>query len=64
MAIIVNGERIEDSAIQKEVERLRPRYEEVFADMNSAEREKQLLEWSKQNVIEKALIKQEARKNG
>jgi hypothetical protein len=51
----VNGERIEDSAIQKEVERLRPRYEEVFADMNSAEREKQLLEWSKQNVIEKAL---------
>ena len=64
MAIIVNSERIEDSAIQKEVERLRPRYEKVFADMNSAEREKQLFEWSKENVIEKVLIKQEGRKNG
>ena len=31
MTLIVNGEKIEDSAIQKEVERMRPRYEEVFA---------------------------------
>jgi parvulin-like peptidyl-prolyl isomerase len=63
MALVINGERIEDSAIQQEVERLRPRYEEVFADMDPAERESQLLGWSKENVIEMALIRQEARKN-
>ncbi len=63
MVLVVNGEKIEDSAIQKEVERLRPRYEKVFADMGPAERETQLLNWSKENVIEAVLIKQEAQKN-
>ena len=32
MALIIEGERIEDSLIQQEVERLRPHYEQVFAD--------------------------------
>jgi len=64
MALVINGERIEDSVIQKEVKRIRPRYEEVFANMDPAEREKQLLEWSRENVIEKTLIKQEGRKYG
>lgn len=64
MAIIVNGERIEDSEIQKEVERLRPDYEQVFADQSPQEREVQLLAWSRENLIERALLKQEARKTG
>jgi len=64
MAIIVNGERIEDSAIQQEVERLRPDYERVFADQDPKEREAQLLDWSRENVIERVLINQEAKKNG
>jgi parvulin-like peptidyl-prolyl isomerase len=63
MALMVNGERIEDSVIQQEVERLRPRYEEVFSDMDAAEKEKQLRDWSRENVIEAVLIKQEAKKN-
>jgi len=64
MALIVNGEKIEDSAIQQEVHRLRPDYERVFADQDIEEREAQLLDWSRENVIEKILINQEAEKNG
>jgi len=64
MAFVVNGERIEDSAIQQEIERLRPQYEHVFADQDPKEREAQLLDWSKENVIERVLINQEARQNG
>ncbi|OHB60145.1 MAG: hypothetical protein A2168_07590 [Planctomycetes bacterium RBG_13_50_24] len=64
MALIVNGEKIEDSAIRREAERLRPDYERVFADQDKEEREAQLLDWSRENVIEKVLIDQEAEKNG
>ena len=64
MAFVVNGEKIEDSAIKHEVERLRPDYERVFADQDPAERETQLFDWSKENVIERVLINQEAKSNG
>jgi parvulin-like peptidyl-prolyl isomerase len=64
MAIIVNGEKIEDSAVRQEVERLRPDYERVFADQGPEEREAQLLDWSRENLIEKVLINQEAKENG
>ena len=64
MAIIVNGEKIEDSAIQQEAERLRPDYERVFTDQDPKEREAQLLDWSRENVIERVLINQEAKENG
>lgn len=64
MALIVNGEKIEDSAIKQEVERLRPEYERVFSDQDPKEREAQLFDWSKENVIERVLINQEAKKNG
>ncbi len=59
MALIVNGEQIEYSTIQKEAERLRPDYEKAFADMNPEEREAQLLDWSKENLIERILLQQE-----
>ncbi len=64
MAFVVNGEKIEDLAIKGEIERLRPDYERVFADQEPAEREAQLLDWSKENVIERVLINQEAQDNG
>jgi parvulin-like peptidyl-prolyl isomerase len=64
MAIIVNGERIEESEIKQEVERLRPDYERVFSEQDPKEREAQLFDWSKENVIERVLINQEAKKNG
>jgi len=61
MALLVNGERIEDSAIHREAERLRPDYEKVFANMNPEQREAQLLDWSKENLIERALLQQEVK---
>ncbi len=64
MAFVVNGEKIEDSAVKQEVERLRPDYERVFADQDPKEREAQLLDWSRENVIERVLISQEAKASG
>jgi parvulin-like peptidyl-prolyl isomerase len=64
MAIIVNGQRIEDQEIREEAERLRPSYEQVFADQESAAREAQLIDWSKENVIERILLRQEAKRSG
>jgi parvulin-like peptidyl-prolyl isomerase len=62
MGLIVNGEQIKDSQIQQEVERLRPDYKRVFADQDPKMQEAQLLDWSRENVIEKVLIRQEASK--
>lgn len=62
MTLIVNGEKIEDSVIQREVERLRPDYQRVFADQSPEEQKAQLLDWSRENVIERVLVEQEAKK--
>jgi parvulin-like peptidyl-prolyl isomerase len=64
MALVVNGEKIDDNEIQREVERLRPRYEQVFAEKDPKERQAQLLDWSRENVIERVLLRQEAEKDG
>jgi len=64
MALLVNGERIEDAVIKQEAERLRPDYEKAFADMDPKEREAQLLDWSRENVVEQLLIKQEINNTG
>jgi len=64
MALIVNGEKIKDAVIQKEAERLRPDYEQAFVDMAPKEREAQLLDWSKENVLERVLLSQAVNKSG
>ncbi len=64
MALIVNSERIEEQEIRQEAERLRPSYEQVFADEEPDKREARLLDWSKENVVERVLLRQEAKKNG
>lgn len=63
MTLIVNGEKIKDSVIQDEFERLRPEYEQVFIDQNPEEQKLQLMDWSRENVIERVLICQEAKRN-
>ncbi|MHC4482811.1 MAG: peptidylprolyl isomerase [Planctomycetota bacterium] len=64
MTLIISGEKIEDSVIQQEAERLRPHYEQVFSDKDPQEREVQLLDWSRENVIERVLLNQHAKKCG
>ncbi len=61
MALLVNGERIEDDVIKQEAEKLRPEYERAFAEMEQKQRESQLLDWSRENVIEKTLLRQKAK---
>jgi parvulin-like peptidyl-prolyl isomerase len=64
MALIVNGEKIEDQEFEQEIARLRPSYEQAFAEKDPKEREAQLTDWSRENVIERVLLRQEARTNG
>ncbi len=61
MALYVNGEKIADKEIETEMEKLRPDYERVFVEQSAAEQEKQLRDWSRENVIEAVLMRQAAR---
>ena len=61
MALYVNGEKIADKEIEAEMEKLRPDYERVFVEQSPAEQEKQLREWSRENMIEAVLMRQAAR---
>jgi parvulin-like peptidyl-prolyl isomerase len=63
MTLYVNGQAVEESDIVKEMEKLRPRYEQVFADMPVEQREQQLREWSRENVIEGILFRQAAHRD-
>src|SRR6185369_776579 len=60
MAFTVNGELVDDSVVRAEASALRPRYEEVARDMDPIEAEMQLRDWSRENVIERVLLRQEA----
>ena len=60
MSLYVNGEKIDLSLIEQEIEAMRPRYQETFPDQSPEEQQKQLGEWAKDNVIERILIRQRA----
>lgn len=62
MTLYINDEKVDDARIQAEFERLKPDYEKAFADQPAQEQEKQLLEWSRENVIEHVLMRQTALK--
>lgn len=56
----VNGQSIKKELIKQEMENLRPSYEQTFRDMEEKKREEQLYDWSRENLIERVLIEQEA----
>lgn len=60
MGILVNGELVDDQLIKQEEAMLRPRYEEAMQATDPVAREIQLKEWSRENVIERVLLRQEA----
>ena len=60
MTLYVNGEKVDETLIQEEVERLLPQYQRVFTDQNPEQSERQLYEWSRENVIERVLLRQAA----
>ncbi|MBL7139534.1 MAG: peptidyl-prolyl cis-trans isomerase [Planctomycetes bacterium] len=61
MPITVNGQTIEDDAIQAEAERMRPEFERTFSDEPQDEREQRLQQWARENAVERALLEQAAR---
>jgi len=61
MPITVNGQPIEDEAVEAEAERMRPEFERTFADEDTAEREARLQQWARENAIERMLLEQAAR---
>src|SRR5215217_1097241 len=63
MALVVNGETIEDAVIREEVNLTRPRYEEMIDGLDPVAKEIQLWDWSKETVIERTLLRQEALKD-
>ena len=61
MALIINGEKIQESLIEDEVARMRPEYQNVFKEQTPEEQEAQLFDWAKENIIERILIQQAAK---
>jgi len=61
MKITVNGELLDNALIDQEVERLKPDYDQYMAENDAEAPEGQLEEWAAENVIERALITQEAK---
>ncbi|MCL5269596.1 MAG: peptidylprolyl isomerase [bacterium] len=64
MSLYVNGEKVDDQRIDEEMERLRPQYRK-FAEAGKVPDEKdgQLREWSRENVIERVLMNQVAQRD-
>ena len=58
MAIVVNGQRIEQAEIDAEVEALRPHYEQYVEGQGEPG---QLEQWAKENLVERAVVQQAAR---
>jgi hypothetical protein len=62
MSLIINGEAVDDQTVREEMRLLRPHLQEAMAGSDPLEIELRLREWSKENVIERVLLRQEARK--
>ncbi len=61
MGLLINGEFVDDAVIREEATSIRPRYMEAVTGMEPMAAEMQLWEWSKENVIERVLLRQVAR---
>jgi parvulin-like peptidyl-prolyl isomerase len=58
MAFYVNDRAIKEEEIKSEMERMRPQYEQATTDMEADAKEKQLYDWSRENIVERVLIEQ------
>jgi len=61
MKITVNAEELDNALIDQEAKRLKPEYDHYIAENEADSPEGQLEEWAAENIIERALIMQEAR---
>ena len=63
MPLIINGEKINVSLIIAEIDKLRPEYQRTFREQPPEMQEAQLLDWAKENIIERVLLQQYAKKD-
>lgn len=67
--ILVNGERVPAAAIDQEAQSLRQRFQQVpeaqrqAQGLDAAQFEKNVVEWARENLIERTLLRQEADKD-
>ena len=64
MPIFVNGREISEAAIQAEMRRMRPEFDRQFSHLPPEEKDKKLRSWAEENVLERVLLEQEAKKRG
>ena len=64
MALLVNGERIEDSDLREERRAIRRALTERMPEDSATVIEKRADEWARENLIERVLIKQAASRDG
>ena len=62
MILYVNGEAVAQDRIEQEKERMRPSYEQAFADQSDPQRQQRLDEWARENTIEQVLFNQAAKR--
>ena len=60
MPLTVNGEEISDAELRAEEEHLRPQLRRAMADQTAEAREARVVEWARDNLIERALLRQSA----
>lgn len=58
MTLYINDEKVDPAQIDAEIEKLKPDYQRVFVDQPPADQAKQLHEWSRENIIERVLLRQ------
>ncbi len=62
MPLKINNEIIKDDVIFHEMNQMRSDYQRMFASQSKREQEEQLLDWAKENIIERILLQHEAEK--
>ncbi|HZO52973.1 MAG TPA: peptidylprolyl isomerase [Bryobacteraceae bacterium] len=60
MALLINGEFVDDSAIRQEASALRPRVQAELEEMDPIAAQMQLWEWAQDAVVERILLRQAA----
>jgi len=60
VCVRVNGEPVLSAQVDAEAERMRKAYQATIKDLTPEGRERQLLEWAQENVIEQILLRQAA----
>lgn len=60
MALVVNGEYVDDAVIREESERIRERLREEMPDESGPELDMKVREWAVDNLVERVLLRQAA----